>query len=99
MAQSLWLWGGCNLFVLAMLALDLGVFHRRARELSIRQALAWTAGWVVLALGFNAGLWYFAGSQKALEFFAGYLLEKSLSVDNLFVFALVFTYFGVAPKY
>jgi tellurite resistance protein TerC len=99
MAQSFWLWSGFNLFVVAMLALDLGVFHRRACELTIHQALAWTAGWVVLAMGFNAGLWYFAGSQKALEFFAGYLLEKSLSVDNLFVFALVFTYFGVAPKY
>ncbi len=99
MAQSTWLWVGFNLFVLAMLALDLGLLHRRARELSIRQALAWTAGWIALALGFNGGLWYFAGSQKALEFVAGYLLEKSLSVDNLFVFALIFSYFGVPREY
>lgn len=99
MDQSLWLWGAFNLFVLAMLALDLGVFHRRACEVSIRQALGWTAFWIFLALAFNAGVWHFAGPDKAMEFFAGYLLEKSLSVDNLFVFALVFTYFGVEPKY
>ncbi len=99
MTQSLWLWVGFNLFVLAMLALDLGLFHRQARAPTIRQALAWTAGWVALALGFDAALWHFAGSQKALEFFAGYLLEKSLSVDNLFVFALIFSYFGFPSKY
>jgi TerC family integral membrane protein len=99
MTQSLWLWGAFNLFVLALLALDLGVFHRRARAPTMGEALAWTAGWVALALGFNVGLWHLAGSQKALEFFAGYVLEKSPSVDNLFVFALVFSYFGVPPKY
>ncbi|HWI57262.1 MAG TPA: hypothetical protein VNZ22_08545, partial [Bacillota bacterium] len=99
MNAPLWLWVGFNVFVLLLLLLDLGVFHRRAHAVSIREALAWTAGWVVLALLFNAGLWHFAGEQKALEFFTGYLIEKSLSVDNLFVFALVFSYFGVAPQY
>lgn len=99
MSYSLLLWVGFNLFVLALLALDLGVVHRHARALSIREALAWTVVWVVLALIFNAGLWFWVGPQKALEFFAGYVLEKSLSVDNLFVFALVFAYFGLEPKY
>jgi tellurite resistance protein TerC len=99
MNRSLWLWGGFNLFIVALLALDLGVFHRRAHALKVREALAWTAAWVALALAFNAGLWFWSGPQKALEFFAAYVLEKSLSVDNLFVFALVFTYFGVTPKY
>ncbi len=99
MAHSPWLWGGFNLFVLAMLALDLGVFHRQAAALSVRAALGWTAGWVALALAFNAALWHFLGAQEALDFFAGYVLEKSLSVDNLFVFALVFGYFGVPLKY
>ncbi len=99
MNPSPWLWVGFNLFVLALLALDLGVFHRRAHAITLRESLAWTAAWVALALAFNAGLWYFAGEEKALEFFTGYLIEKSLSVDNLFVFALIFSYFGVAPKY
>jgi tellurite resistance protein TerC len=99
MNESLWLWAGFNLFVLAMLALDLGVFHRRAHATAVREALAWTAGWVVLAMVFDAALWRFAGEQAGLEFLTGYLIEKSLSVDNLFVFALVFSYFGVAAKY
>ncbi len=99
MSYPLLLWGGFNLFVLALLALDLGVVHRHASALSIREAAVWTMVWVALALAFNAGLWLLAGPQKALEFCAGYVLEKSLSVDNLFVFALVFSYFGVALKY
>ncbi len=98
MKESLWLWAGFNAFVLALLALDLGVFHRRARAPAIREALTWTAVWVALALGFNAVIWHAAGSQKALEFFAGYVLEKSLSVDNLFVFAVVFAYFKVPSR-
>lgn len=99
MNPSAWLWAGFNLFVLALLALDLGLFHRRARAITLRESLGWTAGWVALALVFNAGVWHFAGQEKALEFFTAYLIEKSLSVDNLFVFALVFSYFGVALKY
>ena len=92
---SLWLWAGFNLFILAMLALDLGVFHRKAHEVSLKEATAWSVVWISLALIFNAGLWFFRGSEPAIEFFTGYLIEKSLSVDNIFVFALIFSYFAV----
>lgn len=95
MTTQLWLWLGFNAFVLVMLALDLGVFHRKSHVVSLKESLLWTAVWVTLALIFNAGIWHFAGSQKALEFFTGYLIEKSLSVDNIFVFALLFSYFAV----
>ncbi|MHB1309639.1 MAG: TerC family protein, partial [Limisphaerales bacterium] len=96
---TLWIWIGFTVFVLAMLALDLGVFHRKAHAVSLKESLTWTAVWVALALVFNAGVWHYAGSQKALEFFTGYLIEKSLSVDNIFVFALLFSYFAVPLKY
>ena len=99
MTEQIWLWIGFNVFVLAMLALDLGVFHRKAHVVSFKESIAWTVVWVALALLFNAGIWHFYGSQKALEFFTGYLIEKSLSVDNVFVFALLFSYFAVPPKY
>jgi tellurite resistance protein TerC len=99
MTESLWLWAGFNVFILAMLALDLGVFHRKSHAVSLRESLTWTGMWVVLALLFNASVWHYAGSAKALEFFTGYLIEKSLSVDNVFVFALLFSYFAVPPKY
>ncbi|MCL4785557.1 MAG: TerC family protein [Verrucomicrobia bacterium] len=99
MNDTIWLWVGFNVFILAMLALDLGVFHRKTHVVSLRESLTWTAVWVVLALVFNAGVWHYAGSQKALEFFTGYLIEKSLSVDNVFVFALLFSYCAVPPKY
>ena len=96
---TLWMWIAFTVFVLAMLALDLGVFHRKAHVVTLKESLAWTAVWVALALIFNAGVWHYAGSQKALEFFTGYLIEKSLSVDNVFVFALLFSYFAVPPLY
>jgi len=96
---TLWIWIGFTGFVLAMLALDLGVFHRQAHAVSLKESLTWTAVWVALALVFNAGVWHYAGSQKALEFFTGYLIEKSLSVDNIFVFALLFSYFAVPARY
>jgi tellurite resistance protein TerC len=99
MNDQIWLWIGFNLFVLAMLALDLGVFHRKAHVVTFRESLAWTVVWVALALLFNAGVWHYYGSQKALQFFTGYLIEKSLSVDNVFVFALLFSYFAVPPVY
>jgi tellurite resistance protein TerC len=99
MTESTWLWIGFNLFVLAMLALDLGVFHRKAHVVSLRESLSWTIVWIVLALIFNAGVWHYSGFPKALEFFTGYLIEKSLSVDNVFVFALLFSYFAVPLKY
>ena len=99
MIDQIWLWIGFNVFVLAMLALDLGVFHRKAHVVSFKESITWTVVWVALALLFNLGVWHYYGSQKALEFFTGYLIEKSLSVDNVFVFALLFSYFAVPPKY
>jgi len=99
MNESIWLWVGFNVFVLAMLALDLGVFHRKAHVVSLKESLAWTVVWIGLALAFNLGVWHFAGSQKALEFLTGYLIEKSLSVDNIFVFSMLFSYFAVPQKY
>ncbi len=99
MIDPLWLWLGFNLFVLAMLALDLGVFHRHAHAVTLRESLTWTAVWIALALLFNLGVWHFAGPQKGLEFFTGYLIEKSLSVDNVFVFALLFSYFSVPAAF
>lgn len=96
---ELWLWVGFNVFVLAMLALDLGVFHRKPHEVHFKEALAWTTVWIVLALAFNVALYYFRGHQPALEFLTGYLIEKSLSVDNVFVFLLIFSYFKVSATY
>jgi len=97
MTDTIWLWIGFNAFVLAMLALDLGVFHRKAHVVSLRESLAWTFVWISLALVFNFGVWHYMGPQKGLEFFTGYVIEKSLSVDNVFVFALLFSYFAVPP--
>lgn len=96
---TIWLWVGFNVFVLAMLALDLGVFHRKAHVVTLKESLTWTVVWICLALVFNAGVWHYYGSQKALEFFTGYVIEKSLSVDNVFVFALLFSYFAVPQLY
>lgn len=88
-----------NAFVLLMLALDLGVFHRKTHEVSIKEALTWTLIWVCLALIFNAIIFYWRGRQQALEFFTGYLVEKALSIDNIFVFIMIFTYFQIPSKY
>ena len=84
-----------NLFVVAMLALDLGVFHRRAHEVRFREALAWSAMWIALAAAFAALVFFWRGRILALEFVTGYVIELSLSVDNLFVFLLIFRYFRV----
>jgi len=99
MSENLWAWVLFNLFVLAMLALDLGVFHRKAHEVKMKEALTWSAVWIVLALMFNAWVYYSRGPQAGLEFFTGYLIEKALSVDNVFVFLLIFTYFRVPGAY
>lgn len=88
-----------NVFVLVMLALDLGVFHRKTHEVSLKEALTWTFIWVSLALIFNTIIYYWRGQQQALEFFTGYLVEKALSVDNIFVFIMIFTYFQIPSKY
>jgi tellurite resistance protein TerC len=97
--DQLWLWIGFNAFVLVMLALDLGVFHRQAHEVSMKEAGAWSALWVSLALVFNFGVYHFMGPQAGLEFLTGYLIEKALSVDNIFVFVLIFSYFNVPARY
>ena len=99
MTDNLWLWIGFNVFVLLMLALDLGVFHRKAHVVTFKESMAWTVVWVTLALLFNLGVWHYMGPQRGIEFFTGYVIEKSLSVDNVFVFALLFSYFAVPPLY
>ena len=95
----LWAWAAFIVFVLAMLALDLFVLHRGAREVSLREAALWSAVWVVLALGFGGLLLVWRGGATAEAYLAGYLIEKSLSVDNIFVFALIFSMFGVPLRY
>lgn len=99
MEYPLWAWAGFLFFVSAMLALDLGVFHRSTRAIGLREALAWCAVWVSLALAFNlfVGIWH--GKDAGLEFLAGYVVELSLSVDNVFVFILLFSYFKVPKDY
>ncbi|MCX5700003.1 MAG: TerC family protein [Candidatus Omnitrophica bacterium] len=97
--MSVMLWVFFILFILFMLALDLLVFQRKAHEIKIKEALLWSGIWIGLALLFNAGIYIWQGKQPALEFLTGYLLEKSLSVDNLFVFLMIFSYFKVPQKY
>ena len=99
MTDNLWLWIGFNLFVLLMLALDLGVFHRKAHAVTFKESMAWTVVWITLAMLFNLGVWHYGGSEKGIQFLTGYVIEKSLSVDNVFVFALLFSYFSVPAKY
>ena len=88
-----------NVFVLVMLALDLGVFNRKSHVVSVKEALIWTLIWIFLALVFNAIIYFWQGQQKALEFFTGYLVEKALSVDNIFVFIMIFSYFSIPPQF
>jgi len=95
----IFIWIGFNLFVLALLAIDLGVFHRKAHSVSIKEATAWSIVWVSLAMIFNLGIYFTWGEEKALEFFTGYVIEKSLSVDNLFVFLMIFQYFSTPAEY
>ncbi|GHO60169.1 TerC family protein [Ktedonobacter robiniae] len=97
--QGIWPWVLFNAFVVVLLALDLGVFHRHSHTVSTREALIWSAVWIGLALAFNLGIYIFQGPDLALQFLTGYLIEKSLSVDNIFVFVLLFTYFAVAPRH
>lgn len=96
---DVWWWVAFNVFVLAMLALDLGVFHRRAHEVSLREALFWSVLWTVLALAFNGWIYCCASKEAGLAFFTGYLIERSLSIDNIFVFYLIFRYFAVPKEY
>lgn len=98
MSEQSLLWLAFGLLMIIMLAIDLGV-NRKAHKISFRQALAWSAIWVSLALAFNAGIYVMLGKTKALEFFAGYVIEKSLSVDNLFVFIMIFGYFNIRGEH
>jgi len=99
MPHHLLAWMGFSAFVLTTLVLDLGIFRRRSREVGPKEALTWSAVWIGLALVFNTGIYYWHGEEKALQFFTGYLVELSLSVDNLFVFLLVFDFFTVPAQY
>lgn len=99
MVIDIYVWIGFIAFVVLLLAIDLGVFHRKSHEVKIKEALIWSATWISLAFIFNYGIYVFMGKEKALEFLTGYLIEKSLSVDNLFVFIMLFTFFKVEPRY
>ena len=93
------LWAGFVAFVIAMLAVDLGVFHKQAHEVSAKEALGWSGVWVALAVLFNVGVYLWFGGQPALEFATGYLIEKALAVDNIFVFVVIFSTFGTPAAY
>ena len=94
-----WMWGAFVGFILAMLAVDLLILHRDAHEVSMREAGIWSAVWIGLALAFGALIWAVWGPEAGGQYLAGYLIEKSLSVDNIFVFALIFGYFAVPARY
>lgn len=97
--HSLLIWSVFGLLIISLLLLDLGIFHRKVHEVKMREAALWSCGWITLALLFNGFVWYEMGHQKALEFLTGYLIEESLSVDNLFVFLVIFSYFAVPKIY
>jgi tellurite resistance protein TerC len=97
--HSIWLWAGFNLFVILLLALDLGVLHRGDRVISVREALWLSLGYVVLALAFASGVFTFMDKDAGYAFLTGYFIEKSLSIDNIFVFVLIFMHFAVPPQY
>jgi tellurite resistance protein TerC len=98
-ALPLWAWAAFIGFIIAMLALDLGVFNRKSHVIKTREALGWVAVWVTLALAFNALIYFWRGQQPALEFLTGYVIELCLSVDNVFVFIVIFGYFKVPAKF
>ncbi|AUN99738.1 TerC family protein [Bacteriovorax stolpii] len=97
--HSVWEWLAFAGIITFMLVLDLGVFHKKSHKVSIKESLAWTAVWICLAMMFNAWVYHKMGHQKGLEFLTGYIIEKSLSVDNIFVISLIFSYFRVPAQY
>jgi tellurite resistance protein TerC len=97
--NSLWGWVGFNVVVLAILALDLGVLHRKSEKVSLREAAIWSGVWVALSLCFALAIYLNMGRESGLEFLTGYLIEYALSIDNIFVFVLIFSYFSVPEKY
>ena len=99
MGISIYFWIGFHVFIFLMLALDLGVFHKHTHKVPVKEAVVWTVVWITLALLFNLFVYFEFGKTKALEFLTGYVIEYSLSVDNIFVFILIFSYFAVEDKY
>jgi tellurite resistance protein TerC len=99
MGINTYFWIGFHVFIFIMLALDLGVFHKKAHKVPLREAIIWSGVWITLALLFNLFIYYEFGKIKALEFLTGYVIEYSLSVDNIFVFILIFSYFCVKDEY
>lgn len=99
MVFDYWIWIGFSLFLIIMLALDLGVFHKHSHIVEFKESIIWSCVWIGLALIFNVGIFCFAGNIKGMEFLTGYLIEKSLSIDNIFIIALIFSYFGVPREY
>ncbi|MGA2407819.1 MAG: TerC family protein [Bacteroidales bacterium] len=99
MGTSIYFWIGFHLFIFLMLALDLGVFHKHTHKVPVKEAVVWSAVWISLAVLFNLFVFFEFGKTKALEFFTGYVIEYSLSVDNIFVFILIFSYFAVKEQY
>lgn len=97
--DPLWMWLGFIALILILLEIDIGIFNKKDHVIGIREAFAWTAFWIFLALVFNAWIWWQFGSDPGLEFFTGYIIEKSLSMDNLFVFLLIFTAFNIPREY
>ena len=97
--HSVWEWLAFAGIITFMLVLDLGVFHKKSHKVSIKESLAWTAVWICLAMMFNAWVYHKMGQQKGLEFLTGYVIEKSLSVDNIFVISLIFSYFRVPAQF
>lgn len=97
--NTVWLWVGFNVFVLVLLALDLGILHKGEKQISIRHALLLSLGYFALAMLFAVGMFAFMGEVAGYQFLTGYLIEKSLSVDNIFVFVLIFSHFAVPPQY
>ena len=99
MGYPIWVWVGFNAFILFMLLLDLGIFNRKVHVVTYKESVIWSTVWVTLALVFGAGVFHYLGSDLGFKYLTGYLIEKSLSVDNLFVFLLIFSYFKVPAKY
>lgn len=99
MEINIWFWVIFNAFVLLMLALDLGVFHKKLHVVSVKEALIWSGIWIFLSFCFNGFIYFTFGETKALEYFTGYVIEKALSVDNIFVFVLIFSFFKVPAIY
>lgn len=93
------LWAIFGVTVVIMLALDLGVFHRKSKVIELKEALIWSAVWIIMALAFCVGIYFLENKAQALDFLAAYLIEKSLSADNLFVFLLIFSYFNIPRQY